>query len=76
MIRLTINSQRCKGCGLCVTYCSQSLLKLAENFNEAGYHPVEQSDPEQCTGCRLCVLICPEVCLELHRLPEKSDSHV
>lgn len=76
MIKLTINRQRCKGCGMCLAYCSKGLLKLSEGINEAGYHPVEQIDPQQCTGCSLCVLMCPDICLELHRLPEKEDSHV
>ena len=40
MVKLTIDENRCKGCGLCVRACPKKLLELAkQKLNEKGYHP-------------------------------------
>ena len=38
MVKLTIDENRCKGCGLCVRACPKKLLELAkQKLNEKGY---------------------------------------
>jgi 2-oxoglutarate ferredoxin oxidoreductase subunit delta len=69
--RVSIDADRCKGCGLCVTACLPGVLHLAEDrFNAHGYHPAVLLDPNhRCTGCGLCAVICPDVCLIVYRTP-------
>ena len=46
MVKLTIDENRCKGCGLCVRACPKKLLELAkQKLNEKGYHPAMMTDP-------------------------------
>jgi len=72
MIKLTIHSERCKACGLCIAHCPKQLLRPSERTNEAGYHPTEQSQPEDCTGCAICALMCPDVCFTIVRVRERD----
>src|ERR1035441_10003069 len=34
-----LNSEECKGCGLCVEACPPKVLLLADHLNRYGYHP-------------------------------------
>ncbi len=53
-----LDSQECKGCGLCVDACPPKVLRLAEWLNHYGYHPAEYLGG--CTGCGICFFVCPE----------------
>ena len=55
-----ILKERCKGCGYCVEYCPEDVLRLAPVFNRKGYHPPETIEGQQCVMCHLCTLICPD----------------
>lgn len=69
--RVSIDADRCKGCGLCITACVPGLLHLADDrVNLHGYHPAVLADPQHlCTGCGLCAVICPDLCFIVHRTP-------
>ncbi len=54
-----LNSEECKGCGLCVEACPPKVLKLSARFNQYGYHPAEYTGAG-CTGCGICFFACPE----------------
>ncbi len=56
---VTINTDECKGCGLCVESCPPKKLHLAEELNQYGVHPAEY-DGDGCTGCGICFYCCPE----------------
>lgn len=66
---VTIDAERCKGCGLCVDACQPRLLVLdGGSLNRKGYHPVRLADPDgRCTGCGLCAVMCPDVALTVYR---------
>lgn len=65
---VTVDADRCKGCGLCVGVCPVETLQLAEDrFNVKGYTPVEVIDPEACTGCARCATVCPDVVFTVYR---------
>ncbi|MCE5240645.1 ferredoxin family protein [bacterium] len=72
MNKLTINSERCKACGLCIAHCPKKLLEPSPALNEAGYHPTVQKEPEACTGCAICALMCPDVCFTIVRAKEAA----
>lgn len=53
-----LNSEECKGCGLCVEACPPRGLFLSEKLNRYGLHPVAYRSG--CTGCGICFFVCPE----------------
>ncbi|HWR35252.1 MAG TPA: ferredoxin family protein [Clostridia bacterium] len=54
-----INTEECKGCGLCVESCPPDVLELAPDLNAYGVHPAVYKG-ENCTGCGICFYCCPE----------------
>lgn len=74
MIRLYINAERCKACGLCIAHCPKQLLQPSPEMNKAGYHPVVQAEPEKCTGCALCAVMCPDVCFTIHMVADAASA--
>ncbi len=62
----------CKGCGLCVEFCPQHALKLADGLNAIGYHPVELVHAEACNSCTICAMMCPDHGLSVYRKPRKK----
>jgi 2-oxoglutarate ferredoxin oxidoreductase subunit delta len=59
MSTVKLNSEECKGCGLCVAACPPKVLHLSESLNRYGYHPAAY-DGKGCTGCGICYYACPE----------------
>ena len=66
---ITIDQDRCKGCGLCVTVCPQDVIVMDQvHLNAKGYYPASLADPDQgCTGCAICAVICPDTCIAVFR---------
>ena len=58
-VRVEIESDLCKECSLCVEACPVKVLRISENLNVMGYHPVEYIG-DGCTGCGICFYVCPE----------------
>ena len=57
---LHIIKDRCKGCGFCIEFCPNQVLKEAPEFNKKGYHPPLATKQGECVNCNLCEIICPE----------------
>ena len=55
-----IDTDCCKGCGLCVVCCPTSSLRLGQALNRLGYHPAEFLPGTGCTACGVCFYACPE----------------
>ena len=60
-----IDSERCKGCGLCVAVCPKQVLEISETVNSRGYFPAYQARPEDCVKCGLCCTMCPDVAITI-----------
>jgi 2-oxoglutarate ferredoxin oxidoreductase subunit delta len=56
---ILIDSEECKGCGLCVESCPPECLELLPELNAYGVHPAHYSG-DGCTGCGICFYCCPE----------------
>jgi 2-oxoglutarate ferredoxin oxidoreductase subunit delta len=56
---IKINTEECKGCGLCVESCPPKVLELEPGLNAYGVHPAHYLG-ENCTGCGICFYACPE----------------
>lgn len=70
---VTIRTDRCKSCMLCVSACARGLIAAGGGeINSLGYAPVVFADAdENCKGCKLCAEMCPDCCIEVYR-PENT----
>lgn len=64
--KIIINTERCKGCGLCVTVCPRGGIIISKQSNRSGYFPAQKNDLD-CTGCAVCAIICPDAAIEVYR---------
>jgi len=62
--RIIIDTERCKGCGLCVTICPQKSIVISQESNQNGYFPAQATNTD-CTGCTQCAIVCPEGIIEV-----------
>jgi 2-oxoglutarate ferredoxin oxidoreductase subunit delta len=59
--KLTFDTDRCKGCGLCVNVCPKQILALdTSTTNRKGYHPAMVTDQSKCIACASCAKMCPD----------------
>jgi 2-oxoglutarate ferredoxin oxidoreductase subunit delta len=57
--KLQIDTDECKGCGLCIEACPPKVIGLSERLNHYGYRTAEYAGAG-CTGCGICFMACPE----------------
>jgi len=70
--KIIIDTERCKGCGLCVIVCPKNCIIISKSSNKNGYFPAETNNSES-TGCAMCAIICPEAIIEVQR--DNSDKN-
>mgnify|MGYP003293343348 FL=1 len=64
---IVVDSERCKGCELCVHTCANQVIGMSEKVNGKGYHFAYMAHPEACTGCTNCGIICPDGVISVYR---------
>jgi 2-oxoglutarate ferredoxin oxidoreductase subunit delta len=65
---VVVETEGCKGCGLCVEACPQGVLGLNMEVNSRGYHYSYMENPEDCNGCTNCGTVCPDTCITIYRV--------
>jgi len=73
---IKIDTERCKGCGLCVEACPKNVIAISKHSNKNGYFPAEVVDIIDCFGCAFCAIICPDVAIEVYRDTNYSEYKV
>ncbi len=63
---VVIDKEVCKGCGVCVPACPNSVLNLSKNVNSKGYNYSEQTNDE-CIGCANCAIVCPDAAITVYK---------
>ncbi len=64
---VVVNTERCKGCALCVVACPKDVLALAKKVNVSGYTYVEVVNEDDCIGCASRGIVCPDGCLTIYK---------
>ena len=65
--RIEIDQEVCKGCEMCIFFCTKKAICLSASLNAAGYIPVAFRDGGECNGCAVCAIVCPEAAIEVYR---------
>ena len=60
-----IESDSCKGCGLCIDVCPKKVLAISQEVNSKGYFPIYQANPEDCVHCTTCCIMCPDAAISI-----------
>ena len=56
---IAVNSEWCKGCGICVAFCPRSVWQLDRKDKAV---PARSDD---CICCKMCELRCPDMAIEV-----------
>ncbi len=71
MSYVTIDTEKCKGCAICVRFCHNEVLVLSTDANSSGaLYPVlieKGKKGKSCNGCANCAIVCPDMCFEVWR---------
>ena len=73
--KTVIDIQKCKGCELCTTACSEHAISMSKNINNLGYRYAVVID-DMCTGCTNCALVCPDGVIKVYRTNAKKKELV
>ncbi len=66
---VVVDTERCKGCNLCVVACPLNQLALTSKaVNKKGYPYATQIDDDRCNGCASCGIVCPDGCITVYKL--------
>ncbi|MBO4369958.1 MAG: 4Fe-4S binding protein [Paludibacteraceae bacterium] len=63
-----VNTNRCKGCELCVVACPAKVLGMSKQVNAKGYNYACMVNPDACIGCASCGIVCPDGCISVYKV--------
>ncbi len=63
---IVINTERCKGCEVCIAACPFGVIAMSKEVNSKGYHYAMKVNDE-CTGCTNCAIVCPDGVITVYR---------
>jgi 2-oxoglutarate ferredoxin oxidoreductase subunit delta len=70
---IKIKEERCKQCLYCIETCPKNLLKIGNDINNKGYHPVIFFDSNnKCNACQLCAITCPDKVISVFNFKDKK----
>lgn len=65
---VSVDTERCKGCGVCVVNCPMHVLGLAKEVNGKGYNYAYMAEPDKCIGCASCGIVCPDGVISVYKV--------
>jgi len=76
--KITIDSEICKGCYLCINACPQNVITISKKANISGVYPaiystVSKKNATSCIACGSCYQVCPDLAIEVYEI-EGADN--
>lgn len=65
--KIIVDTERCKGCEVCLQVCPTQTISLHQQVNSKGYNYCYMSAPQNCIGCAACAMVCPDSCITVYR---------
>ncbi len=65
---IVVDTEKCKGCEVCVGACPTEVIGMSKEVNGKGYHFAFMVNPEACTGCVNCGIVCPDGVISVYRV--------
>ena len=65
---IVVDTEKCKGCEVCVPACPTDVLSMHKEVNGKGYHFSHMANAEACTGCSSCAIVCPDGVISVFRV--------
>jgi 2-oxoglutarate ferredoxin oxidoreductase subunit delta len=65
--KIVVDTEKCKGCQVCIPVCPTDVIEMATLVNSKGYHFMEQVR-EECIGCTNCATVCPDSVITVYRV--------
>ena len=72
MPKIIISKDKCKGCMLCVYFCSRKSIRMSKGLNDLGVNYAEFEGEDNCLGCCMCAIMCPDCCIEVYKEDAKK----
>lgn len=63
-----VDTEKCKGCSVCLGACPMGVLDLAKEVNGKGYNYCYMKEPEKCIGCTSCAIVCPDGVISVYKV--------
>lgn len=70
---IVVDTERCKGCELCVAECPVNVISMSSDVNNKGYHYAYMANPDYCTGCTNCAVVCPDGVITVYRKKVEAE---
>lgn len=64
---IIVDSEKCKGCEICIGACPTDVISMSTKVNGKGYHYAYSAQPDACTGCSNCAIVCPDGVITVYR---------
>ena len=64
--QIIIDTEHCKGCGVCVPVCPMKCIELSKEVNGKGYNFTHVVN-ENCIGCASCAMVCPDGVISVYK---------
>lgn len=62
-IRIHINEDLCKGCGICISLCPNKVISKSEELSSRGVFLPVITSGDKCTACCVCEEHCPDLAI-------------
>jgi 2-oxoglutarate ferredoxin oxidoreductase subunit delta len=69
---ITVNTERCKGCEICISACPTNVLGMTKEVNKKGYNYAYMLREDDCIGCASCGLVCPDGCITVYKMKNEK----
>ena len=71
---VSIDKERCKGCGFCVDFCPREVIKMTSELSPKGYTLPTVENEDKCLACGFCEAICPEFAMKVSTNTTEADT--